>query len=374
MQITPINQDNRSFQALHATKRELRAMGTSRRKLLAIPAIREAAKTYEVLVKPSKKTRTVDCSERINKIDSYILCMTAFSVAAFCTGGWLSNTTVLGFGIAGFAVIPFVAYVLNKFFKPLDEEYRKYCGMIIQAGEKFENGKLSGSTTEAYEITSEEIKLPDLAENLRNKIVEYKTAKIDPDDLFTAEKYLKMLQDGEPDANTLHATITENSDTPLTQFFDVVPDEERVIYRQIIDILKNIKGLNYNQKDGANISCLEKILLKEDPEVLEMVKDFEFDYTPGLESAFSQIENPKFKKQVLKLNIKFNDILEAVKTKSEESLKMLEPQLDSPFCNRKKLAKDISKTLKAMKDPVYEYWFKITYLKYMNKGDSNLID
>ncbi len=371
MQITPINQDNTNFKALHVTKQALKAMGTSRRALLKNPIIKEAADKYEVVVKPAKTSRKVNQNAKYKGLQYAGVALT-FSgfICSGATAAFLHGTGSL-YGLMGgilSAIIgPFMIFAPNLHSDWCEE----HNAMLIQAGENFENDKLSGLKTKQYEIDEN---LPSLTAEIHKQIMEAKIDKTDTDNLFTAENYLEMLNGLAPDKNTLNKKINEQGDTILTQFFDVVPDKNGTAYKQIVNILKNIKDIDYNQKGALGVSCLEKIMNSENTEVLPLVKDFEFNYTPELEFAFANIQNKKFKKEILKLNIKFNDILNAVKIKSDEALMKLEPQLDSPLCNRNKLAKDIERTLKDMEDPVYENWFKSTYLKYMNTGTTNLID
>lgn len=375
MLISQINENNTNFQALHVTKQALKAMGTSRRALLQNPSISEAANKYEVLAKPSKKPRKMNHRSDILSYIQYgggALAISSFVVS----GGGAAFLHGIGPVLALIAGMFIGAIGCSMLFAPyvFYEWAGDHNGILIQAGEKFENDKLSGIKTKQYEINDNKAHLPSLVTEMHKRIMETKIGSVDSDNLFTAENYLAMLKCHTPDKNTLNKKINDQGDTLLTQFFDVVPDESGIAYKQIINILRNIKGIDYNQKGALGVSCLEKIMNSENAEALELVKDFEFNYTPELDYAFNSIQNQKLKKQILKLNIKFNEILNAIKLKSDEALKKLEPQLDSPLCNRKKLAKDIEKTLKGMKNPVYENWFKATYLKYMNTGESNLID
>ena len=382
MQICPINQDNTNFKALHVSKQSLKAMGTSRRALLKNPMIKEAADKFEVLVKPSKNMTEISNERNLDIKYSYIPSL--IGAASFlglmtyigaATIGTVAGT--IGGGVLGFLIGPMFALTIKNGEFVTKEGVlsdKKVSQILVQAGENFENGKLTGITSSIYELSRPKDNMPNIASELSRKMYETKMKTIDPDNLFTAEKYLEMLENYTPMAEHFNKKINDKGDTLLTQFFDVVPDDGKTLYNKIIDILKNIKGLDYNQKDSGNISCLEKIMNAENEEVLPLVQDFEFNYTPELEYTFANIKNKNFKNKVQKLIINFNDILDAVKIKSDDALKKLENQLDSPLCNRKKLAKDIEKTLKDMKDPVYENWFKSIYGKYMNISASNLID
>lgn len=57
--------------------------------------------------------------------------------------------------------------------------------------------------------------------------------------------------------------INEQGDTLLTRFFDIIPDaDNQNEYNQILDKMKNMKGIIYNQKDSFGISVLEKFLMR----------------------------------------------------------------------------------------------------------------
>ena len=382
MQISPINQDNTNFKELHVSKQSLKAMGTSRRALLKNPMIKEASDLFEVLVKPSKNTTEISNDRNLGikyvYIPSLIGASSCFGLMTYI--GAVTFSTVLGTiggGVLGFLIGPMFALRIRN-GELVEKEgvllYKKVSQILVQAGEKFENGKLIGMTSSIHELSSPKNNMPNIASELSRKMYETKMKTIDTDNLFISEKYLEMLENYTPTAEHFNKKINDKGDTLLTQFFDVVPDDGKTLYNKIIDILKNIKGLDYNRRDSGNISCLEKIMNAENKEVLPLVQDFEFNYAPELEYTFANIKNQNFKNKVQRLNIRFNDILEAVKLKSDDSLKKLENQLDSPLCDRKKLAKEIEKTLKDMKDPVYENWFKSIYTKYMNTGNVNLID
>lgn len=371
MQITPIN-DNTNFKALHVSKESLKAMGTTRRALLKNPMIKEAADRFEVLVKPSRKEHYIDKSWSSDK--EFAIAM-AGSVGLIC--GLLFPfigliPAILGLGISGASI-----YGLYRVIQNGRNDYVLRNRMLVQGGEGFEHGNLSGIKTAQYEIGSAKDSLPNLSKILKSEIYGSKTQNIDADNLFTAENYLTMLEENVVEngqADFLHKKINDKGDTLLTQFFDICPEENPKAYNQIIKKLKNIKGLDFNQKGALGISCLEKIMNSENDKVLPLVKDFEFNYSPELEYAYQNIRNEKFKNKVKKLNIRFPEILEAVELKSFGALDILETQLDSPLCDRKKLARDINKVLKQMKEPRFEGYFKSIYQKYMNTGEVNLLD
>jgi len=372
MQITPINENNTNFKALHVSRESLKAMGTTRRALLKNPMIREAADKFEVLVKPSRNEHYIDKTWSSGKEFAVVI-----SSAVGLVGGLLFSMTGLiplpiGLAIAGASV-----YGVYKGISNGESDYVTCNQILVQGGERFEHGNISGIKTDQYEIESSTDSLPNLTRMLKYRIYGSKTKNIDPDNLFTSQNYLAMLDEnaiGEGSADFLHKRINDKGDTLLTQFFDIYPEENPKAYNQILARLKKVEGIDFNQKGALGISCLEKIMNSENDKVLPLVKDFEFNYTPELEYAYQNIRNKKFKNKIKELNIKFPDIIEAVRLQSYDALYRLEGQLDSPLCNRKQLAREIKKVLKELKNPSYEGYFKSIYQKYMNTGDANLYD
>ena len=105
------------------------------------------------------------------------------------------------------------------------------------------------------------------------------------------------------------------------------PDEKTVIVNKLAKLHK----INYNQVDENDISILEHILNAEDFQLLNLVSKTQLDYYPALDYTYEQIDNPRFKQEVNKLNLNFKDLKDAVK---RENLLDVEARLDdvnSPF-------------------------------------------
>ncbi len=105
------------------------------------------------------------------------------------------------------------------------------------------------------------------------------------------------------------------------------PDEKTVIVNKLAKLPK----INYNQVDENDISILEHILNAEDFQLLNLVSKTQLDYYPALDYTYEQIDNPRFKQEVNKLNLNFKDLKDAVK---KENLLDVEARLDdvnSPF-------------------------------------------
>lgn len=115
------------------------------------------------------------------------------------------------------------------------------------------------------------------------------------------------------------------------------PDEKTAIVNKMAELPK----INYNQVDKNDISILEHILNAEDFQLLNLVSKTQLDYYPALDYTYEQIENPRFKQEVDKLNLNFKDLKDAVK---RENLLDVEARLDdvnSPFYKPKVQGKEL---------------------------------
>ena len=115
------------------------------------------------------------------------------------------------------------------------------------------------------------------------------------------------------------------------------PNEKTVIVNKLAKLPK----INYNQVDENDISILEHILNAEDFQLLNLVSKTQLDYYPALDYTYEQIENPRFKQEVNKLNLNFKDLKDAVK---RENLLDVEARLDdvnSPFYKPKVQGKEL---------------------------------
>ena len=115
------------------------------------------------------------------------------------------------------------------------------------------------------------------------------------------------------------------------------PNEKTVI----VNKLAKLPTINYNQVDENDISILEHILNAEDFQLLNLVSKTQLDYYPALDYTYEQIENPRFKQEVDKLNLNFKDLKDAVK---RENLLDVEARLDdvnSPFYKPKVQGKEL---------------------------------
>ena len=128
----------------------------------------------------------------------------------------------------------------------------------------------------------------------------------------------------------------------LTKFFDIIPTKEnKNEYNHIINRMKMMKNIDYNQKDSFGISVIEKVMNSENISALNLLYGTEFPYSKELDAVFNNISDAYFKEKVRNLNIKFSNPVEAVELKSEKALDRAIKELESPLCDRKKVIKEI---------------------------------
>lgn len=134
----------------------------------------------------------------------------------------------------------------------------------------------------------------------------------------------------------------DGDDSLLTKFFNIVPTKEnKNEYNHVINIMKRMKNIDYNQKDSFGISVIEKVMNSENISALNLLYGTEFPYSKELDSVFNNISDAYFKEKVQHLNIKFSNPVEAVELKSEKALDRAIKELESPLCDRKKVIKEI---------------------------------
>ena len=161
------------------------------------------------------------------------------------------------------------------------------------------------------------------------------------DDVISILKDKKIKEEFK-DGEHFNFSVDADDNTLLTKFFDIIPTEEnQKDYNKILDSMKDMKKINFNQKDSFGISVLEKILNAENRKALNLVKDFEFEYSPELDSAYENISDENFKLSVKDLKIKFTHAIDAVRIDSAKALKIAIKEFDSPLCDKNKEVKNL---------------------------------
>lgn len=340
-----------SFQALHVNPKTLKRLGTTKEALLKNASIKDCIDRAEVTL---KSKRHYDFKEFYREDIEAISTLTG--LAGGLVGG--AGTLIVGLLRAlslvktdaalwwpfaagcSIPVLSIASYLISRIVPRI-----RYTGEI-QAGDRIENNKLAGRVTKQHEFYEKDNYK--LAEELMKKGNNDFRMVMTKYTIDTPKGILSILNDDKIKENFTNGDcfnykINEQGDTLLTRFFDIIPDaDNQNEYNQILDKMKNMKGIIYNQKDSFGISVLEKILNAENFAALELVKDYKFPYSEELDDACNNIADKNFKNKALNLNFSFPQI-ENVLSEGGYLDKVLQKLSASPFfnANKDKLSKEI---------------------------------
>jgi len=340
-----------NFQALHVNPKTLKRLGTTKEALLKNASIKDCSDRAEVTL---KSKRHYDFKEFYREDIEAISTLTG--LAGGLVGG--AGTLIVGLLRAlslvktdaalwwpfaagcSIPVLSIASYLISRIVPRI-----RYTGEI-QAGDRIENNKLAGRVTKQHEFYEKDNYK--LAEELMKKGNNDFRMVMTKYTIDTPKGILSILNDDKIKENFTNGDcfnykINEQGDTLLTRFFDIIPDaDNQNEYNQILDKMKNMKGIIYNQKDSFGISVLEKILNAENFAALELVKDYKFPYSEELDDACNNIADKNFKNKALNLNFSFPQI-ENVLSEGGYLDKVLQKLSASPFfnANKDKLSKEI---------------------------------
>ena len=340
-----------SFQALHVNPKTLKRLGTTKEALLKNASIKDCIDRAEVTL---KSKRHYDFKEFYREDIVAISTLTGLAGGLVGAAGTLivgllralslvKTDAALWWPFAAGCSIPVLSiasYLISRIVPRI-----RYTGEI-QAGDRIENNKLAGRVTKQHEFYEKDNYK--LAEELMKKGNNDFRMVMTKYTIDTPKGILSILNDDKIKENFTNGDcfnykINEQGDTLLTRFFDIIPDaDNQNEYNQILDKMKNMKGIIYNQKDSFGISVLEKILNAENFAALELVKDYKFPYSEELDDACNNIADKNFKNKALNLNFSFPQI-ENVLSEGGYLDKVLQKLSASPFfnANKDKLSKEI---------------------------------
>lgn len=346
-----IQYNNQNFQALHASPKTLKRLGTTKEALLKNASIKDCSDRAEVTL---KSKRHYDFKEFYREDIEAISTLTGLAGGLVGAAGTLivgllralslvKTDAALWWPFAAGCSIPVLSiasYLISRIIPRI-----RYTGEI-QAGDRIENNKLAGRVTKQHEFYEKDNYK--LAEELMKKGNNDFRMVMTKYTIDTPKGILSILNDDKIKENFTNGDcfnykINEQGDTLLTRFFDIIPDaDNQNEYNQILDKMKNMKGIIYNQKDSFGISVLEKILNAENFAALELVKDYKFPYSEELDDACNNIADKNFKNKALNLNFSFPQI-ENVLSEGGYLDKVLQKLSASPFfnANKDKLSKEI---------------------------------
>lgn len=340
-----------NFQALHVNPKTLKRLGTTKEALLKNASIKDCIDRAEVTL---KSKRHYDFKEFDSEDIEAISTLTGLAGGLVGAAGTLivgllralslvKTDAALWWPFAAGCSIPVLSiasYLISRIVPRI-----RYTGEI-QAGDRIENNKLAGRVTKQHEFYEKDNYK--LAEELMKKGNNDFRMVMTKYTIDTPKGILSILNDDKIKENFTNGDcfnykINEQGDTLLTRFFDIIPDaDNQNEYNQILDKMKNMKGIIYNQKDSFGISVLEKILNAENFAALELVKDYKFPYSEELDDACNNIADKNFKNKALNLNFSFPQI-ENVLSEGGYLDKVLQKLSASPFfnANKDKLSKEI---------------------------------
>ena len=340
-----------NFQALHVNPKTLKRLGTTKEALLKNASIKDCIDRAEVTL---KSKRHYDFKEFYREDIEAISTLTGLAGGLVGAAGTLivgllralslvKTDAALWWPFAAGCSIPVLSiasYLISRIVPRI-----RYTGEI-QAGDRIENNKLAGRVTKQHEFYEKDNYK--LAEELMKKGNYDFRMFMTKYTIDTPKGLLSILNDDKIKENFTNGDcfnykINEQGDTLLTRFFDIIPDaDNQNEYNQILDKMKNMKGIIYNQKDSFGISVLEKILNAENFAALELVKDYKFPYSEELDDACNNIADKNFKNKALNLNFSFPQI-ENVLSEGGYLDKVLQKLSASPFfnANKDKLSKEI---------------------------------
>ena len=291
--------DNLSYRGLHASRKKLTRLGLNN--LPYVPEIEKCADKYEIVLK-----KTASIVDKRHKIINNSLI--AGGIGMMAAGAFVSEIIT-----AGMISIGFTSLILGMTLRIIDAEDadRNINKHALQGGKYFKNNEVIRSVSKEYGLNTH-IDI-DTINYIGKKIYhEVEQQEINRFLLLLAKyrpetepaQYLSVIKEF-GDASCMNYKVDMTGNTLLTKFFDIVPNEKnQKAYNKVIEKLRKTKDIDYNQRDNFGIPILEKILNSENSQALELVKDFEFDYSPELDYAFENISDEIFKLKAKNLNVK----------------------------------------------------------------------
>ena len=354
MKIQPVQNNNTNFQGLHMDKRASKYFKNYN--LLANPSIKECADKFEVMIKSKKvksnNTKDYD-KDDLKAIVGFFGFGCSLITALITTGISIANTGMpISWPIIGGSLT-----FLGGAAYPIKELLKKEYDYSLQVGKNIKKSpfgkiELENPISSKYKISKDSLdNVTDFAQ-ITQQYLKRQFVNIIPqynkNNIFEPTQLLKILNDDEikqyyKNGECFNYKLGNNSnDTMLTKFLDIVPTEENEKdYQEIIKFMRKAKNIDYKQVDSNGISAIEKIINSENPDLLDLVKNTEFDYSRELDYAYERIDDKNFKENVKNLNINFPDIEQACRPYSTKRLHDYS-ELKSPFFNITKILNHLS--------------------------------
>ena len=255
---------------------------------------------------------------------------------------------------------------------------------IVTKEYKIKNGKNRYNTNVNFVWEIQELKQKRFNDFIKN---------YDTNDLFDAKNYAKILENRPKELNGaefFNYKIDAKGNTLTTALFDLVPDKE--LYKVILGYMQRQQNIDYNQKDGNGISCLEKVLISENKEALNLILNAKYThefrkpdgwifyhqgdidkepihnpkvipYSPELDDIYLNIQDKEFKKMVDD-NIKwdFSNWIAVIESYDVSKVEKLKKRFNSPLLDKQQLYKDINHALSNCKDMNFITYMQTNFL------------
>jgi len=227
----------------------------------------------------------------------------------------------------------------------------------------------------------------------------------DTNDLFEPKNYARVLRN-RPEgfgSEFFDYKIDDKGNTLLTAFFDITPEGE--IYSSIVEYLHRCLNLDFNQKDGSEVSCIEKTLMSENKQALNLILNAKYTcefnkpfgwifdnqntsidkeeihdpstipYSPELDDIYLHIQDKEFKKMVDD-NIKwdFSNWIAVIQSHDVSKAEKLKQRFNSPLLNKggnkQQLYNDINNALKNCHDLNFITYMQTNFLPQLMEENS----
>ena len=140
------------------------------------------------------------------------------------------------------------------------------------------------------------------------------------------------------DYRLINEPINDYGISAIEAFTMINPEVvDKDLYKSVIDYMIERPSIDFNVKDPVNIPLIEKVLLSENPNMVDVAiaasnNYAPIEYYPILDNIFENMNSEELKTKLKEnLNVIFPDIDKAFELKSLEALKKLECQFNSPF-------------------------------------------
>jgi len=370
---------------------------------------------YDVYIKPlkSKTTRERDLGclgPLIYPLIIFASAMAGLGGGSYLFANFLPNLTggFLQIGASLLGALGLVGGIMNAVM------FKRYNDFSVQAatqrGEKDENGNPTpaGIITEEHIIKNDSnryhpnVHFVNEIQLLMGKRFNDFIKHYDTNDLFEPKNYLRVLQNRPKELNGaefFNYRIDDKGNTLTTAFFDVVPNDKE--YPKIIEYLKRQKNLDFNKKDGNGISCIEKVLISENKDALNLILNSKYTmeykrpfgwiidtpyeevermekeprhdpsvipYSPEIDDLYLNIQDESFKKMVDD-NIKwdFSNWIAVIQSHDVSKAEKLKERFNSPLLNKQQLYIDINKALSTCKDMNFITYMQTNFLPELQK-------